>query len=397
MTAPRTLGLEARIWDAPMCSPRPAYGWRNSAKALRLWNEVRPYGLPRATGTNIPKPDGNIFRMLRRYICLQGKLLHAFEETTKAIDCYAEALRLNPFMWDAFLALCDLGVNVRMPNIFKMTPEMENGLSQATADETQAGIFDDPPTASHPPPTTTQASGPDPFSVSTNRANTEIRPQPLGKALFEKLNGSTSLVTPIGVVGEGFEDMDTPSAPTALMPAPRVRELGLAALESGAEPPQAPMRKIRPAIGLGVDMTTDAPRMKSTAMKSRIRPPGESEDGEALPSAISSLINDRKRTASGKSTMESSIPSAAHLNDPAAPQRRSVRLFNAMTRPQGSTKLSGASSSLSSKEGREIKKVKATGTRPRSQLGMGRVVSGNRRNMDSNDPDGKRSAIRALG
>ncbi len=28
----------------------------------------------------------------------------------KAIECYAEALKLNPFMWDAFLGLCDLGM-----------------------------------------------------------------------------------------------------------------------------------------------------------------------------------------------------------------------------------------------------------------------------------------------
>lgn len=29
----------------------------------------------------------------------------------KAIDSYAEALKLNPFMWDAFLSLCDLGMS----------------------------------------------------------------------------------------------------------------------------------------------------------------------------------------------------------------------------------------------------------------------------------------------
>ena len=41
--------------------------------------------------------------------CLQGKLWHAYHDTNKAIECYAEALKLNPFMWDAFLGLCDLG------------------------------------------------------------------------------------------------------------------------------------------------------------------------------------------------------------------------------------------------------------------------------------------------
>ena len=42
-------------------------------------------------------------------LCLQGKLWQAHCDTNKAIECYAEALKLNPFMWDAFLGLCDLG------------------------------------------------------------------------------------------------------------------------------------------------------------------------------------------------------------------------------------------------------------------------------------------------
>jgi len=41
--------------------------------------------------------------------CLQGKLWHAHQDLNKAIECYAEALKFNPFMWDAFLGLCDLG------------------------------------------------------------------------------------------------------------------------------------------------------------------------------------------------------------------------------------------------------------------------------------------------
>ena len=28
----------------------------------------------------------------------------------KAVDCYVEALKLNPFMWDAYLDLCDIGI-----------------------------------------------------------------------------------------------------------------------------------------------------------------------------------------------------------------------------------------------------------------------------------------------
>jgi anaphase-promoting complex subunit 3 len=42
-------------------------------------------------------------------LCLQGKLWQAYTDTNKAIESYAESLKLNPFMWDAFLGLCDLG------------------------------------------------------------------------------------------------------------------------------------------------------------------------------------------------------------------------------------------------------------------------------------------------
>lgn len=42
-------------------------------------------------------------------LCLQGKLWQAHKEHNKAVDCYAAALKLNPFMWDAFLSLCETG------------------------------------------------------------------------------------------------------------------------------------------------------------------------------------------------------------------------------------------------------------------------------------------------
>ena len=42
-------------------------------------------------------------------LCLQGKLWHAHRELNKAVECYAESLQLNPFMWDAFLGLCEAG------------------------------------------------------------------------------------------------------------------------------------------------------------------------------------------------------------------------------------------------------------------------------------------------
>lgn len=41
--------------------------------------------------------------------CLLGKLWKAHGDQNKAVGYYVEALKLNPFMWDAFLELCETG------------------------------------------------------------------------------------------------------------------------------------------------------------------------------------------------------------------------------------------------------------------------------------------------
>ena len=41
--------------------------------------------------------------------CLLGKLWRAQGDDSKAVQSYVEALKLNPFMWDAFLDLCNMG------------------------------------------------------------------------------------------------------------------------------------------------------------------------------------------------------------------------------------------------------------------------------------------------
>jgi anaphase-promoting complex subunit 3 len=40
---------------------------------------------------------------------LLGKLWMLYGETTKAVECFVEALRLNPFLWDAFTDMCNTG------------------------------------------------------------------------------------------------------------------------------------------------------------------------------------------------------------------------------------------------------------------------------------------------
>ena len=49
--------------------------------------------------------------------CLLGKIWQAHSEHQKSIESYAEALKINPYMWDAFTSLCDLGM-VRIDHTF---------------------------------------------------------------------------------------------------------------------------------------------------------------------------------------------------------------------------------------------------------------------------------------
>ena len=48
---------------------------------------------------------------------LLGKLFQADREVKRAVDCYVEALELNPFMWDAFERLCDTGIYYLMSGL----------------------------------------------------------------------------------------------------------------------------------------------------------------------------------------------------------------------------------------------------------------------------------------
>lgn len=108
--------------------------------------------------------------------------------------------------------------------------------------------------------------------------------------------------------------------------------------------------------------------------------------------STSNGVGGHKRTISGQAPQSSSAnslstTSSVNTTDPlAAPQRRSTRLIN-----QFSGRFASSTGSLSAKEGREVKKVKATGTKGRSAnaFNVGRVVSGNRKHGEMMDVDRK--------
>jgi anaphase-promoting complex subunit 3 len=301
-------------------------------------------------------------------LCLQGKLWHAHRDIHKAVDCYVEALKLNPFLWDAFLGLCETGANVRPPNIYKMTPEMYAMLTASPSLESLAAS-EKPVPLSHPlqaqPNTNCNL---DPFVAANSR--TDNVPTFGSSALWEKLNGSNVSVSSLNTIT--VEGMETPVAQSE---SDDIRLGSRVSREPSWEPPLAPARKQRTAQGMGAEYGLDPPpKMKAaTTMKSRSRPKVDSEDassGRELAVPVAG-IGDRKRTVSGHiASTTSSQPT-----EPGAPQRRSVRLFNQI-RPT-----TGKFSATCPKEGREIKKVKATGVKGRTASGsmMPRTVSGTRR------------------
>ena len=302
----------------------------------------------------------------------------------------------------------DTGVNLRVNQIFKMTPEMTSALSSAPPDEnssslpevvplsdslSQSNSFDN---SQNQPPANN-----DPFSISKNRVNGEIRPSGGSSALFEKLNGSRSVVTPVGAAGN-YPILDTPTGPggglvTEIHPSKDAG--GVTAVPIAAEPPHAPMRKARTLQGMGVEFGAEAPpKMRSNTIRSKSRNSNrDTEETDSTSqlsrtSTISTGVGGHKRTISGQAPQSSSANSLAttsnvNTTDPlAAPQRRSTRLIN-----QFSGRFASSTGSLGAKEGREVKKVKATGTKGRgaNAFNVGRVVSGNRKNGEMMDIDRK--------
>ena len=98
-------GISAIDRSRPLWSTRNSWGMVNHQEsALDRLNWLTDFAGKHTESRRQHLPDASAV------LCLQGKLWQAHCDTNKAIECYAEALKLNPFMWDAFLGLCDLGM-----------------------------------------------------------------------------------------------------------------------------------------------------------------------------------------------------------------------------------------------------------------------------------------------
>lgn len=269
------------------------------------------------------------------------------------------------------------GVDMRVANIFKMSPEMYNIVSMSAPEDV------DSPTDKMPPPDgplQSQANGTpsiDPFTSGIPRDSSTTHGS---SALWEKLNGSTVSVASSGTTSHNIrEGMETPGGQSSESDDPRATNGG-GGTEVSWDPPLAPAKKNRTIQTISADHSMDPPpKMRPTGIRPRARTKGEADDPTMVQTEKDLIsghrIGDRKRTVSGQVAHSSTSQSTDQSNG----QRRSVRLFNQI-KPT-STKFSSAA--LGVKDARELKKVRATGTKGRSATtsSVGRVVSGNNRKL----------------
>ncbi|KKY25536.1 putative 20s cyclosome subunit (nuc2 cdc27) [Phaeomoniella chlamydospora] len=313
------------------------------------------------------KRDDSISRMQRR----------------KAVNCWVEALKLNPFMWDAFTGLSDTGIKVQVPNIYKMTPEMISLISGQSRSGSPAMPAADKTVPTNVAPHTqttniyTGVQTSDPFLSTTAKTGGS-------SALWEKLNGSKVSVASANSAVP-YDGIDTPST----IDVDDIRlENGENMSEKQWQPPMAPTRKARSAQEIGTDFTSaPPPKMRTGSIRSRTRGKADSEESTVLPDPPQASLGDRKRTISGTVAQASSSHGSA-----AEPARRSVRILNSSRPTNTSGKLSSLAGSLGLRDGRDIKKARAPTTKNRATTStVGRVVSGNRKHMpgDVMDVDAK--------
>lgn len=86
-------------------------------KSRSLWPQSTRVGRARSSSRGV-NPDRAAL------LCLLGKFHRELNDQDKAVQCFESSLKGNPFMLDAFTNLCDMGVSVSVPNVFKVTDSL---------------------------------------------------------------------------------------------------------------------------------------------------------------------------------------------------------------------------------------------------------------------------------
>ncbi|KAK8113678.1 anaphase-promoting complex subunit 3 [Apiospora kogelbergensis] len=356
-------------------------------KSRGLWTHKTSFG--RHTATNrAPHPDAaTIF-------CLLGKLYRLYEDKKKAILCFEESLKANPFIWDAFTALCDMGVNVRTPNIFKLNDSLLQGLEHdlpagILSEQRDTGFVNPLEPVLRKPSRTAIYENMDPFDAHRAAAGNETfltsnisSFNTAENEFMAKINAARSRMASGSVrMPDGLE---TP--PTNNQDHPHVPRLGLA-----QEPTHGAPKKTR---NVQANEPSDMPSKVGYRLGARRNQrPQEKVQDDFLPESDSASLRvpapngpgfERKRTVSGHP-----VQPRQQSEEPGAPPRRSTRIN--MFRGTSSKANSGAAT-VGGAATRELKKARPPISRimrPATSSGtsVGRAVSGNRKPMDDGGMD----------
>ena len=311
------------------------------------------------------------------------------------------------------------GANIRIANIFKMTPELLAILS--TTGPIPPDVADDPssqgPTAPVTGPLKSQhnnhhpAPPPyDPFSGPAGRGHGDGDVS-VGNRLFQKTAEGKQAAAAFfrrPTIDEDvvFEGVDTPTGPGGVFDPNGTMGVDMSdpvVVSASAASLRGSSRDHQQLSTLSLEVNEAPANARGTSTRARSRVGSEVEEmsegpvisrAAAAASSSTSLAGDRKRTISGHAAQSSSQASDVT----AAPQRRSVRLFN-QSRPTTS-KLASLGTGLGFREGRDLKKARATGTKGRTAghaPTVGRVVSGNRKPSEAMDVDSKESVSTVAG
>ncbi|RDA84505.1 hypothetical protein CP532_0954 [Ophiocordyceps camponoti-leonardi (nom. inval.)] len=344
-------------------------------KSKGFWTQKCSVGRHSAM-TRAPSPD------IPTMLCLLGKLHRGYGEKKKAVSCFEDSLKKNPFMWDAFTALCDMGINVRVPNIFRSNDLLTQSFELGPGAENGSAYPPDPPPKRPPGRGVAADPASDPFlhgALSHAGMTTPMTVEAGGDDLLSKIQTAKLRLAASANNQVGIE---TP------MGTPMVESVASRPAYPSQEPPQAPVRRTRNTQA--VEHGTEAPprmnyRLGATKRSMRTQERAQ----EQLPDLMSDSSNgptgslrsgsltatDRKRTLSGHPVSRS-----ANLEEPAT--RRSARLN--MFKP--SAKANAGAATVGASTGRELKKARPQVSRimrPGSSGSIvGRVVSGNRKPLE---------------
>ena len=354
-------------------------------KARPLWTAKCAMGKHTASSRS-PYPDAAAVN------CLLGKLYRAYDDKKKAIQCFEDALRSNPFMWDAFTILCDMGVDIRIPNVFRATDGFARNFDQEpsiAAVEASACIA---PSAPEPLQKKSVAHSVnhdnDPFelhrsaafqdvsSINNNALFAEVENDLMAKIVAAQSRYPTSQGSRLGPDG-----MATPPAAPSAAPEPQVPHVGFT-----SEPPQAPARRTRTAQPTEPASFGDAPPRMSYRLGTRKREKGHDQAGDLSDSimrgsALSLSATERKRTASGHPVQ----PRVANGEEPRRSARLNVFPRTATTKSAATTTTVGGTATRELKKARpQISRIVRPGS---SGSSVGRVVSGNRKPVEESSMD----------